>query len=312
VARVGNAYIYLSDLLRSSRDDEARAVPVPGLSQEQLVFRIRYERLDRLVVRETLRQEAVEMDIQVTDEEVEAWINDAGSWGTPEVLGRYYPWLRGLSGEEFREAVRVDMMVFQAGRKRMGEISPVTDGEVRRFYEEHRETLRTPAQIKTFVILIRKEGRTREEALRKINAIRESLVADLGAAETWEAQTRVFADYARLYSEHPESDMGGYWVVYNTADDQKRFSELEKAARELPLRTLSEVREMPDAFFITMVESLKEPELPPFELAAEKIRRLVMRERNEDAQNRLFQSLKEKYRPIVYRENILGCGVGEP
>lgn len=312
VAEVGGATILYSDLERSCRDDENRVVPVPGMSREALIFRIRYERLDRLVVRETLRQEGLEMGIEISDERVDGWLREAGELGGAEFMGNLYPWLRGLSEARFREEVRTDLLVFEAARKKLGELTPVTEQEIRAFYDESRDTLRTPARIMAFVISIRKEGRTREEALRKIKAIRASLLADLEQAEDWEAKTRIFADYARLYSEHHASDMGGYWVVYDVGQSTERFAELEKAARGLPLQTLSEVHEMPDSFIVMMVESIQDPELPSLEAAREKIRRLLMSRRNETAERRMFEGLKERYRVKVFPENLLGCGAGVP
>jgi hypothetical protein len=312
VARVGAAYVYYSDLVRASRGDEERAVPVPGWSREELIFNIRYKLLDKLIVRETLRQEAEEMGIHVTDEEVDQWIEGGGPWTSPETLGGFYPWLRDLSPEDFRRELKVDMMVFRAARQRIGELAPITERDVRNFYEEHRDSLHTPPEVKAFVLLIRKEGRTREEALRRINGIRTSLEIDLNAADSWEARSRIFADYARLYSEHHASDMGGYWVVRPSDKEDEDYRQFERIAYEVPLQTLSGVHEMKSGFFVTMVESRKEGVLPPYDIAQEKIRGLLLFERNKNSQQELFQLLKEKYRPSAIRENILGCGAGVP
>lgn len=312
VARVGGTYIYYSDLVRASRSQEKPAAPSPELTREQLVYGDRYTMLDQLVARETLRQEAEQMGIQVTDQEVHAWLQATGPWGTSEVLGNYYPWLLDLSPEDFRSELKVDMMVFRAVQQRMGELDPVTDSDVRAFYEENRDTLRTDSRAEGFVLLIKKEGRSREEALQRINEIRASLAEDLEQADSWDARSRIFASYVRQYSEHHASDMGGYWSVSSFGGEDPERVEFLKIAFQAPLRTLSEVYEMQSGFFFTMLDSRRESQLVPYEMAQDKLWRLLTLTRSKDAKLELYQSLKEKYRPQVFRENIMGCGAGIP
>jgi hypothetical protein len=205
----------------------------------------------------------------------------------------------------------VDLLVEKVTRKSIGEIEPLTEEDVRRYYEENRSRLGKPLRVKAFVILIGTEERSREEAQKKIDTIRESLAVDLENADAWEDKTRILAEYARMYSEHRSASMGGYWWVYDTGKETEMTPFLE-VARDLPLRTLSDVREIPDGFIVTVVEAREGGGTPTFDEIRERLRLIMLSERGGTAREELNARLKGKYQPTVQRENILGCGAGEP
>jgi hypothetical protein len=306
VARVGGEYIYFTDLVRTSAPREVGLDPSSSEDDRKKVFDTRLEVLNGLIGREMMRQEALEMGINVSPEEVDRWITERGA-----LARNMYPHLRDLSPENLRRAVRVDLLVEKATRQRLGEIEPVTEEDLRRYYDENRSRLGKPLRVKAFVILIGTEQRSREDARRKIDSIRESLAVDLENAETWEDKTRILAEYARMYSEHRSASMGGYWWVYDTGKETEMTPFLE-VARDLPLRTLSDVHEIPDGFIVTVVEAREGGGTPTYDEIRDKLRLIMLSEENSTAREELNAGLKEKYHPTAVRENILGCGAGEP
>jgi len=306
VARVGGEYIYLTDLVRTSAPNEVGLEPESSEDDARKVFDARLAVLNTLIGREMMRQEALAMGIEVTPEEVDRWLSERGS-----LAENLHPWLRDLSPEELRRAVRVDLLVEKATRRRLGEIEPVTEEDLRRYYEENRDRLGKPLRVKAFVILIGTEQRSREEARRKIESIRESLAVDLDNAESWEDKTRILAEYARMYSEHRSASMGGYWWVYDTGKETEMTPFLE-VTRDLPLRTLSDVAEIPQGFIVTVVEAREGGGVPSYDEIHDRLPLIMASEKNSAAREELNAGLKQKYHPTVLRENILGCGAGEP
>lgn len=315
VAQVGDADIRLGDLVRICADKESRMIGVPGMSREDQVRRIRYQILDTLLVRETLRQEAVRRGVEVADKEVTEWLDRAGTMADPAVAASMYPELAGLSEDGFREEVRTNLSIRRLMNLEVfDKVDDLTTQELQSHYDENLEDFRTPSVVKAFVLLVRKdkEGRSPAEARRWIQDIRHRLENDIEAATDWNAKARVFADYVRIHSEHqPTRKTGGYWVIYNRGQLGEDYTEMEEALYALPLRTLSPVHEMPNAFFIALVEERQERRLADFDEIQETLRRKIMSDRQKNLQKEFFEGLKEKYAIRVFMENLLDCSAEE-
>src|SRR5262249_13808798 len=111
VAQVNDMPLYLSDLERISKSKEERLQPVPGEPKEKTVFQMRYQFLDHMVIRETLRQEAKLRKITATDSDVNEWMTKAGPFGKPETSGAMFAELAGLTEQQFKDQIRINLQV---------------------------------------------------------------------------------------------------------------------------------------------------------------------------------------------------------
>lgn len=191
----------------------------------------------------------------------------------------------------------------------------VSESDVRKYYEEHKDEFATPERLKVRHIVITASGvgpnsKTKEQALERIKAVSAELHAanaDVHAAdETTMQRLRLihFGDAARKYSEDASASSGGDlgWVTKGQLDPI-----FEAAAWKLPQGVVSGIVESAFGYHLILVEDHEAAGTRPYEKARPEIREFLLTQKASDVMasvSRLTNELRGSSKVSVYPENI--------
>ena len=215
----------------------------------------RTEFLDRLIRQMLLLEAALTLKVQVTDADIEKYIQDFKSRfqiPTDEELEKLLS-RDGLTMEAFREQIQRNLMTEKLV---MGRIIPrlqVRDSDVQKFFEENRDQLPTKADrihLRQIFIAFKPTEADRKAALEAAN----KALAEINADKT---QFQVIA--SRIASQHvlkqgPNSDAGA--LVETTPSEVLSYRDVFLTAlAKLKAGEVSEPIETNDGIHIFMVET---------------------------------------------------------
>ena len=192
--------------------------------------------------------------------------------------------------------------------------SIVTEGDVRKFYDDNPANFKVPEKIKVrHIVLIANpaapNGKTKQDALN----VAQKLAVEMhpffhGTSDdsdaTKLARVRKFAELAARYSDDSSAQQGGElgWVSKGMLDPQ-----FEEAAFFLPVGKLSGIVETKYGYHLILVDDKKPEGLLPFDEAKGEIREFLMAQHSAEVVNavqRLTNDLRLASKVAVYPENI--------
>lgn len=186
---------------------------------------------------------------------------------TPEDIQAYFKDHRG----EFRLPEKRDAVMIVADQKTMEASVTVTDDQLRRIYNQDKDSFRVPERVHVRHILLKTMDKPADE-VPKIQARAEDLLKQLkGSAD--------FAELARKYSEDPGSATKGGDLGWITRG--QTVANFEKAAFSLKPKEISNVIKTEYGFHIIQVLEKDTPRVKPFEevkdtIASEQKRQMVV------------------------------------
>ncbi|TNJ67350.1 peptidylprolyl isomerase [Paenibacillus hemerocallicola] len=227
--------------------------------------------LNNLINEELVKQEADKAGVQVTDADLN------------KELDSFKKSLSLSSDEEF------DMMLMQYGmtkdelkkqmpmqvrlRKLLEPKTDVTEEEMKKYYDENKEMLATPEQVKASHILVS----TKEES--------EAILAQLNTGAD-------FAQLAKEKSIDPGSKDNGGDLSYFAKG--KMVKEFEDAAFTLPVGQISNVVQTEHGFHIIKVTDKKAAVTPTFEEKKNEIRETLVMQEVQELSNTWMQEVAGK------------------
>jgi peptidyl-prolyl cis-trans isomerase SurA len=208
-----NAWAVVDGREISSEDvDKAyrRAAPPEPVPSEDEVLGTKLALLDELIVQELLVGKARELQIAVTDAELEEAYQER--WGSaPEDEFNEELTRRSLTAADLREALRRDLLTQRVLEREITSKVAVTDAEITAFFEANRaqfnraeeayhlaQIVVTPTREAQQINLSGDDAGTPQEATAKV----ERLIERLQAGDD-------FGELAANYSEHPETGQRG-------------------------------------------------------------------------------------------------------
>lgn len=242
--------------------------------------------LERLIENELLYQKASAQAVPVSDAEVQkefTAIRDG--YGSPAEFTALLQG-HGVSESEFRDQLKRTLLVTRFVDREIGAGTPVTDDEVRRYYDQNPAEMERKEAVHLAQILVRAApdapASVRGVARQKIEEILKE--ARAGTA---------FEELAKKYSEGLDAKNGGDtgWMPRGSGPPA-----IERIAFSLPPGLISDVVESRLGFHLLKVIEKRPAGAVPFENAKERIRtRLQARAR--DARIRAYvDDLKERAR----------------
>ncbi len=191
----------------------------------------------------------------------------------------------------------------------------VTEGEIKQYFEDHKEEFAVPERIKVRHIVIAPTNtgpapKTKEQALERIKAIAADLMShnieqrntDPAAA----AQLRLvyFADAARKYSEDGSASSGGDLGWHAKGDLDLAF---EDAAWHLQKGTMSGIVESKFGYHLILLEDHQPAGTQPYEEVRSTVREFLLSQKAADvmtAVNKLTNELRMTSKVTLFPENI--------
>lgn len=239
------------------------------IEEQKIIQRIRKEVLERLIEEKLIAQEVKRVKIKVTDEEVEAFIEDIKLQLGGEDRLREFLSARGLTLEEYREEVRerIKKMKLVQGSVRARIV--ITEEDLRRYYREHYLSEKNRVYVLAAIIT------GSEEKIKK-------------AAEELKEGTD-FSEVARKYSEVPGSGegLGSFKLEELTPEVRKIIIKMKPGEISSPIRVGRNWQ-------IFKVLEIKEKATVPFEKVREKIYQTLFQKEVDEYFQKWIKELKER------------------
>jgi len=249
----------------------------------------RTEILDQLVAEELLYQEAMSQNLDPQTEAVESQFDQMRSqFETDE------EWQQALaenqtSEEELRGQIERNAVIQQLIATAVAEVEPVSEAEIRTFYDDNAELFDQGSQIAARHILISTEELESEaeiaDARERAEAIRDELRA--GAD---------FAELARERSEGPSGPQGGELGTFGRGQMVAPF---EEAAFALEVGEISDVVQTQFGFHVIEVTEKLESAVVPLEQVSQNIGQYLNQQRQAEALAAYVDELREEAEVVV-------------
>lgn len=229
---------------------------------------------------ELIERAADEAGIDASEEEMQLrWQRAVAEAGSETDMRAIFE-QRGVSEDEYRERLRIDLLLDKIARSTI----EVPEQEVRDFYQEHREDYALGPRTKARMILVSSESDARH--------IREAL--DEPGAD--------FAGLASALSIDPATKDRGGDMGWFERDDYARA--ITDVAFEMEEGEISDPIEVPDGWVLLKVEGHKEAGHPPFDEIADQVRARIVRLKLPTAREDWIGQAREQAAITIHDEGL--------
>jgi peptidyl-prolyl cis-trans isomerase SurA len=272
VAVVNTEVITLSELEEEITDMKRQARQrFSGPELDGRLRQIDYMGLNRMIERKLQLQIAKRRGIKVTDEEVKDAVVRLRRMGeTPDE-----------NDPKEMAAIKDQLMAMRLVNQQVRAGLIVSDEEIRRFYDQHRERFMLPGEVRLSQILIALGSASGLLSVREKTAQINDLLK----------KGERFEDLALRYSEGPEGRRGGNLGYVRLGDI---LPQIQKAIEGLAPGQVSEPIPSPVGMHIIRVDDRKPAQYRPFEEVKEDIRNAVYQLKTDEAYQGWIKDLKDK------------------
>ena len=272
IAIVNEEVITHSELKGEIRGEETRLRQrYQGEKLDRQLRQLENKALTRLIERKLQMQLARERGLLATDEEVQQAIERMENTG--ERVDR--------SDTDFVKTLQQQLTVMKVLDREVNSGVTVSEDELERYYEDHKDRFMLPAEYHLSQILIKAEpGEDPDDARERAMAVYLELQA--GAD---------FAAVAKKQSDGSESVNGGSLGLVREGELELP---IERALTELEPGQISEPCQTDDGFHIMRVDERKPPQYRQFAEVQNEIHNLVYKEKSQDQYHKWIAELKDK------------------
>jgi parvulin-like peptidyl-prolyl isomerase len=247
--------------------------------------------LEAIITERLLEKEAAARGIKATPEEVDDYIKEIRERGHVDDAAFVTALARqGFTPETYRERVEKELVKTQLiAREIRGRVS-VSDEDVERYYEAHREEYRTGGGVTVRDIFLAIPPGADDDEIASIRARAVELRAQASSR-------RAFARLAAEHSQLPGAKEGG---VLGTFKKGEMADELDRVVFALEPGTVSEPVQTGDGFHILRVDEVVDAEYRPIEDVKDEIREKLYGEALEQRyQDWMKRDLRERHQVEV-------------
>jgi peptidyl-prolyl cis-trans isomerase C len=261
---------------------QSKGVPVSHAEKSGKVDELRAELLTLLVDQEIMYQAAVKGGHQAGEEAVKGEMDKVrgrfdSEKALTEALGE-----NGLTVEDYRTFISRRLSVNEFIQNEIAKTVEVSDEDIQTFYEENKEKMARPEQVKARHVLIEvkaeADDETRDAARKRI----EEVIAKARGGED-------FAELAKKYSEGPSAPQGG---DLGTFPRGRMVPPFEKAAFSLKQGEISDPVLTRFGYHAIKVEEKTEASVPTLEEAKEQMRSFLSNSKVSEAVQKRLDALR--------------------
>ena len=272
VAVVNTEIIALSELEEEVAEVKLQAQKrFSGAELDQRLRQIDYMGLNRMIERKLQLQIAKRRGIKISDEEVKDAVVRLRRVG--ETPNENDPKELGLIRDQLTAMRLVNQQI------RSGLI--VSDEEVLRFYQQHKDRFMLPPEVRISQILIALSPGSEMLAVREKA---QQVFALLKKGERFE-------ELAARYSDGPEGRRGGSLGYIRPGD---MLPQIQKAIERMDKGAVTDPIASPIGMHIIRVDDRKTPQFRPYEEVTEDIRNVVYQLKSEEAYLEWIKDQKDK------------------
>jgi parvulin-like peptidyl-prolyl isomerase len=229
---------------------------------------LRKNLLNQLIEKKLLLQEAKKLNISATDAELEEAVRQAEA-DYPQDTMKEAMRNEGITRGEWKTKIGENILVERLVTEQLKGKVNVSDNDIGLYFKKNFKDFVKPLQVRAFQIVVKSE----EEAIN----IRSDLLRG------WS-----FGDIAREKSIGPEAEKGGDLGFFSEGEMPQEFDIIFK----LKAGEISHPVKTPYGYHIFKLIERREAKKMDISEAREKIRRILIKEKYDDALNNLITSLK--------------------
>ena len=189
---------------------------------------------------------------------------------------------RGMTADQFRREIEIGILAEELFNKRTASIKPVSEQDVRAFYENNEERFVQPERVKASHILltVNKDDSDAIRAQKKAEAQR--ILGELKKGAD-------FAEMARKFSDCPSKQQGGDLGYFERG---RMVPEFEKVAYGLKTGQMSGIVETQFGYHIIKTTEHTAASTAPFDEAKQNIMQYLTEQKKQQALMTYFDSLR--------------------
>jgi parvulin-like peptidyl-prolyl isomerase len=257
---------------KRSYESQKRKFPEAGTPEYQT---LKNQAVSYLVQRVEFAQEADDMDVEVSDKDVDKRLAEIKKQYFGNSESKYKKQLKqsGLTDEQVREDVRANLISDKLFKKITDEVK-ASDADVRKYYDEHESQYGVPEQRDIAHILVKKK------------ALADQLYARVKAGED-------FSKLAKKYSQDPGSKAQGGKLTISKGQTVGPFDQTA-----FLLRTGTYSRPVKTEFGYHIIKALgpvKAAKVTPFEKVKDSIKQQLEQQKKNDKMTKWVADLKKKF-----------------
>lgn len=272
VAIVNSDLIMWSDIKRELAPERERITQqYRGAEREQRLKTAEYMALTNMIERKIQLQEAKARGVDVSDQEIKQTVRQMKQQG--EKIDEADPY----TAKNVREQLTLLRVVDREVRSGV----MVSDGDMKRYFQEHRDRFALPEEYTLSQILIKPRS---PDELSDVKARVREIVALLKKGESFE-------DLALRYSDGVNASRGGRLGLVRQGE---LVPGLERAIATLVPGGISDTIETPEGLHLVRLEDKKPKQFRPYDEVKQEIQGLVFRQKSEDVFQAWLADLKNK------------------
>lgn len=287
VAVVNGEVLTLSELQEDGKPLLRRIVQeLTGEEQKEQMKATERQLLEAMILRRLQLQDAKKEGMQTSPAEVAAAIEGIkrrSGFKTDEELKAALA-KEGITLERFKKGIEEQLLLSKIVNKQVTSKVILSEEELQRYYQEHRDQYKRPLEVKLRHILIQVPQGADEKEASKAEARAEEALAALKAGMD-------FAEAAARYSDGPTAKEGG---ELGKMKQGELAPELDKAAFSLPVGGTSDLIRMSRGFSIIKVEERTTDPSIPFIEVRRTIRTILYEQRLQAKMKEWLDFLKSR------------------
>lgn len=233
--------------------------------------------VDQMIVQRLIDNEAKKQNVTATDEELTAEVEKIKKgFPSPELFDQQLAQM-GMTEEDLKQELRTEVQL----NKLLAPQIKITDEELKKYYDENKESFATPEQVRASHILVD----TKEEAEEILKQLKDG--AD-------------FAELAKEKSKDPGSGAKGGDLDYFGKGEM--MPEFEEAAFKTPVGELSAIVKTDYGYHIIKVVDKKPAHTATFEEKKEEIRETLFQQKKSEKADAYIEQLKAEAKTENYLE----------
>lgn len=285
-ATVNGEVVTLSELQDRAGGEYRRAQEMrPGPARDRAVAKALQAAFDILVSEKLLEAEVKTLQLEVTDAQVDAALEDIKQRNKfDDNMLRQALAEQGLDLPGFKIRLRKDLETFQVLNYKVRNRVKVTDEDVKNYYQTHLKEFATEEQVKVRHIFLPVTAAMGAPTEAQVRAEGEKVLARLAAGED-------FAAVARQVSRGPSAAEGGDLGWLRKGSIQV---ELERPAFALETGKTTGLVRTRSGFHVLKVEERKSGDAPPLDEVKDRVREKLTAEQVETYRKQYLEELRRE------------------
>ena len=280
IARVNGQDVTKADFEMLVRNMELGNGPIPAERRDEILRGA----LDRLITYTLLSQEAKARNITVPDAEIEQQMNQMRSQFPDEAAFKKALADRSMSLERLRSDARNDMCITKMLDAEAANAPPVTEADVKTFYDSNPDKFTRGETVRASHILIKvdekADGATRTKARAQIEAVQK--------------RAKAGEDFAKLAQEHSQDGSAAQGGDLNYFTKDQMVPPFANAAFALKPGEVSDVVTTQFGYHVIKVTDHKPAGAVPLEQVSDRVKQFLAQQKKQQQADTFITALKQK------------------